>query len=359
MGTNMLQSTQTGFVHIDKLKVILPCVHRSLGNKKWKLVDSETGEIRFAASRQKGSLDYHESTYFVQSKKVQPNGIALELELSTCPPKMLQRHNVFGHSNLIQYVLQAMDKLVDEPCFNHVKIRPEDRLSWQRGDFRVLEAHLTANFGCPRELVLSIINAIDAANGEGKHRNLATSISLGFNGAKRSASRVVTVYDKYLEREGVWKQPGVTRQELLKFIQNSIRVEVKLYSTFLKKYSLASGADWRDKDVSALFFRELDSFNLWTTSQRALTPEELRKLNAVQRNAYIAWIHGTEFSDLFDTRQTASKHAKTILDVVGQDIREPKRPKALEAIETSKIFAPENILAVPDWLKNSQYFVGE
>jgi II/X family phage/plasmid replication protein len=356
----MSQSSHAGLVHIDKLKVVLPCVHPSLGSKKWKLFDTDTGEIRLAANRQAGSLDYHESTYFVHSKKVQPDGTALELELDICPPKMLQRHNVFGHNNLIQYVLQAMDKLVKEaPCFQDVTIRPEDRLLWKRGSFQVIEVHLTANFGCPREQILPIIRAIDAANDEGKHRNFITSISLGFNGAKRSANRVATVYDKYFEREGVWKQQGDTRQKLLKFIQNSIRVEVKLFSALLKKNSLTLGAQWKDIDVDALFFRELAKFNLWTTSQRVLTPEELRELNAVQRNAYIAWIHGTDFSDLFDTRQTAAKHAKTILDVVGVDIRQPKRPKALEAIDTSKTFVRENILAVPDWLRNSPYFVGE
>ena len=356
----MFQSSQTGFVHIDGLKVILPCVHRSLGSEKWKLLDSDTGEIRLAASRQTGSLDYNESKYFVHSKKVQPDGAALELELDICPPKMLQRHNVFGHNNLIQYVLQAMDKLVKEaPCFQDLTIRPEDRLLWKRGSFQVFGVHLTANFGCPREQVLPIIRAIDARNDESKHRNLATSISLGYSGAKRSANRVATVYDKYLEREGVWKQQGVTRQKLMDCIHHSIRAEVKLFSALLKKYSLSLGAQWKDLDVDALFFRELAKFNLWTTSQAALTPEELRKLNAVQRNAYIAWIHGTELSELFDTRQTASKHANTILNVVGVDIRQPKRPKSLEAIDTSRVFIAENILAVPDWLKSSPYFVGK
>ena len=358
-------STQTttqphGLVHIDRIKVLLPCIHKALGNDKWEFTAGDTGEIRQAANGQSGSLEYHESKYYVHSKKVQPCGVALELELDICPPKLIQRHNVFGHSNLVRYVVQGMEKLlVQAPHFKHVVIRPEDIAEWARGNFRVYGVHLTANYHCPRDQVLHIINAIDTHNSSGKHRNIATSISLGYSGNQRSALRTGTVYDKYLERQSAWKAPGPIRQQLLNYIRDSVRVEIKLFSANLKKLGLDIGAAWLGRDVDALYFSELERLNLWTAAQPTLNAHELSSLKDTQRNAYIAWLHGTPFDSLFDTRQTGAKHAAAILKAVGVNIKQPVRPKHLMGINTAEVFTAEKILSIPDWLRDSEFFISD
>ena len=357
----MLKTSQiTGHVHIDRLKIVLPFIHPKIGDDKWEFTSGDTGEIRQAANSQSGSLDYHESTYYLHSKHVQPCGTAMELEVDVCPPKLLGRHNCFGHGNLVRYVNQVMDKLLSEAKhLQGIKPSEEDKARWLRGDFRVLGVHLTANFRCPRERVHPIIRTLDAHNDEGKQKNYSTSISLGYTGKKRSQLRTLTVYDKWVERSEEWRTPGPTRKKILDAISDSIRAEVKLYSARLKQLNLDVGSRWQAQDADALYFEELKKFKVWVNYQPHLTIDEMRGLKDTQRNALIAWQHGTPYQKLFDVRQTGAKHTKAILDLTGIDIQSAKRPKPLDQISTMELFTPQNIIPVPEWLKNSDYFVGE
>ncbi len=356
----MKTSQIVGHVHIDRLKIVLPFIHRKIGDGKWEFISDETGEIRQAANSQSGSLDYYESTYYLHSKNVQPCGTATELEVDLCPPKLLGRHNCFGHHNLVRYVNQVMDKLLSEAKhLQGIKPSEEDKARWQRGDFRVLGVHLTANFRCPRELVQPIIRALDVHNDEGKQKNYSTSLSLGYVGKKRSQLRTLTVYDKWVERAKEWRNPGTIRKNILDAISDSIRAEVKLYPARLKQLNLDVGSHWLGQDVEGLYFAELKKFKVWVNYQPHLTVDEMRGLKDTQRNALIAWQHGTSYQNLFDVRQTGAKHAKAILDLTGIDIQSAKRPKSLDQISTMELFTPQNIIPVPEWLKNSDYFASE
>ena len=55
---------------------------------------------------------------------------------------------------------------------------------------------------------MPLIQAIDMNNPKGKKRDHLTSISLGFNGDRRSEYQAATVYCKAVELQTKWKRPG-------------------------------------------------------------------------------------------------------------------------------------------------------
>ena len=160
-------STQPANIHIDRFRVTGPCTHSVLGGGQWEYIDFNSGEIRHAGNGLNGKLDHPDSQFYVRSRSVRA-GMAGQLEIHVCPPKLLQRHNVFGHGNLHDYVCRIFDLLTHR---YDITVDPRERQYWLDGLYWLTEVHLTANFACQRDLLQPIIDAVDQHHGKGKHRN--------------------------------------------------------------------------------------------------------------------------------------------------------------------------------------------
>lgn len=274
------------------------------------------------------------------------------MEVHCCPPLVLQKHNLFGHADLLRYVYEIMDLLTKRLG---IEVDPFERDEWRRGGIGITEIHLTANFGCPRDDVLPIIQAVDENNSKGKHRDIASMISLGYTPERRSTFDMVTVYDKKLELMSRWKKPGPYQLMLIEEAAKGIRAEVKLYSQGLRHRELHYVSRWKDVDVAALFFECMGKYKLRYAIQRLLTADELYMLSNSERKAYQLWLHGVPIAEQF-TRSTAWKYAKNILEKTGIDVRGSRRPEALPEIDMASIFVPENVLPVPAWALGTEYY---
>jgi II/X family phage/plasmid replication protein len=289
----------------------------------------------------------------VHSKAIDPgSGMATLIEVQCCPPLVLQKHNLFGHKDLLRYAYEVMDLLTKRLS---VEVDPFDREEWRRGGIGLTEIHLTANFACSRNDVLPIIQAIDENNSQGKHRDRKTCVTLGFSEERRSTIRTLTVYDKMLELKKKWKKPGPYQLRLIAEAAKGIRVEAKFYSQGLRNRELQFVSRWKDINVEELFFECIEEFKLCYAIQGLLTEDEMGMLSNAERKAYQLWLHGIAIEDQFK-RTTAWKHAKKILEKTGVDVRGNRRPEALPKIDLASIFVPENLLPVPDWAKGTEYY---
>lgn len=333
-------------IHIDRIRVQGKCRHHVLGNGKWEFTDLSTGEINTGATPLIGTLGHEACTFYVRSKKVQHKGMAEELEIHVCPPQLLQRHNVFGHGDIVDYVYRIFDLLTKQLG---IEVLPAQRALWLEGDFRLTEVHLTANFACPRADVLSIIDAIDANTSSGKHRNIDTAISMGHTDKRRSQYHVLSLYDKYVKLMAEWPHPGPLQAMILDAFRDSLRAEVKLFSQGLKRRDLQLGKNWRGNDIAALYFKILDSYNIRHAIQRLLTEDETNMLSLNERKVYLAWLNGTDVADQFASRNTSCKYIRDIRAKTGIDVGGHRRPEALPDLDLRQVFAPANVLPVPVW----------
>jgi hypothetical protein len=343
---------KNAYIHIDKIHMKGPCRHTPIG-KVYFGHHEDFGFVAAGSRLTKKQLKRGADSAFVKSKKIEDDGLAYELEIHCCPPKVLQKHNVFGHSSLVDYAYAVFDHVVK--AFD-LDVDLHDREEWRAGRFWLTEVHLTGNFGCLSRDVVPIIDAIDDNNSEGKHRDLQTCITLGFTGKRRSKFQMATLYYKPDELMTEWKKQGPFQKRLIEATKDSIRGEMKFYSMGLKALSLQYGANWMSVDVATLFFSALEKHKIKYAIQPLLTAEALAELSTAELNVYQLWLHGKAVSKQFRSRSSERKYIKAVKEKTGFDMSGNRRPDPLPTINLADVYSPANVLPIPDWLFATEHY---
>jgi hypothetical protein len=343
-------------VHIDWIHIYAPCEHLPTGQLFYLDDDGLHQLVPTGATRNTKTFRDGCKKAYVHSKEINGRtGMASMIEVQCCPPKVLQRHNLFGHGDLQAYVYAILDYVTRR---HGISVRAEDRASWLKGHVTLTCIHLTANFGRPFGMSIPIIQAIDENRNSHKNRVLESWITLNGATERRSTFDVLTVYDKRLEMlsHTAWRKPGPLQSMLLAEADRGIRVELKLFSDSLKYYGLGYVNRWIGVDIAALYFDYLNKYNLCYAIQRLLTEDELACLTRAERKAYTLWLKGVDLKEVY-CRTTAWKLAKDILDKTDINVKGHRRPEKLPALDLRDIFTPENVLPVPSWAYGTECFV--
>lgn len=348
---------QAANIHIDKIRITAQWTHKPTGKVHY-FDENQDGLVPSgsATANQKALKDGGETAY-IKSKGIDDYGVAHLIEIHCCPPLVLQKHNLFGHCVLQDYVYAILDLATKRLG---LPVDPAQREEWKKGDVSITEIHLTANFRCSRTAVLPIIDAIDAAYTQGKWRSEPTSITVHGAKKRRSKSHALTVYAKAIQLASVFKTAngskklGKYQSLLMEEALKGIRAEVKLYSEELKYLELGRVGNWEGVDVTALYFQFLNKYRIAHSIQRLLTDDELEVLTRGQRKIYTLWLNRVRLEDHFG-RTSLWKYAAEIKEKVNINIRGP-RPDKLPPVDTSAIFVPENVLSVPLWAIGTEYY---
>lgn len=330
-------------VHIDRIHVAGPLDHQALGELFYKLYEGEPVAVGASAFKPNSKRDPDE--VYIRSKDVQANGRANILEIDCCPPKLLQGHNFFGHGDLLDYTYAMFDRQTSK--FG-LCVDSGQRDEWRTGQVGVTGIHLCANFWCPHDTQLPMIDAIDQNNRSGKHRDEPTCITLGFTAKRRSVHHVATAYAKHVLLAKEWRKAGPLQTRILRASERSFRVEIKLYSQWLKANGLGYVMRWKDVDVNEIFFKILARYNIANSTQPLLTEDERIVLSKAEQRAYILWLGGESLESHF-SRTTVWKYTTDIMKKTGIDIRGARRPEKLPLVDLREMLVPENIVPIPHW----------
>jgi hypothetical protein len=338
-----------GHIHIDRFTLSGPLAHHSLGEKFYR--DDPSVGIVVAGARAytpKRRKNPRPGDIFIKSSIFSDHDkMANRILFDCCPPQVKQGHNVFGHGDLLDYCYAVFLEQLD---FHDLTATPEEHAWWQTGRaISVSVVHLTGNFWFPPHLKTMFINAIDEANKSGKHRDIESCITLGFNASRRSTHQGVSIYNKHLLLLKEWSVPGVYQGKLIELIDGSIRIEVRLYEGGLAYRELKSASCWANVDVDQLFFDVLSGFNIGNAIQPLLTADEKKLLTNAELITYLLWLHKHDLRELLSA-STISRHSRAIMSKVGVDILSDRRPERLPELDLSEILTVENIVPVPDWL---------
>lgn len=352
---------QQSGVFIDRIRILAPCLHRPLG-KQGQLLDPETGEVTFGATGIQHSMEEGNAGVHVQSKQVSRELGARAILIECCPPKVLQGHNLFGHAVLQDYVYEILDRVTRALG---IEVRPEDRAMWRAGNVHLTQIHLTANFTCPRDLIVPIIDAIDLSNRHGKQRILPTWITLGFTPRGRSTYHCATLYDK-LEEMGSYPFPWPTsryQRMLVAEARASFRVEIKLYSQGLKSLSKSMGgvdlqrvSNWARVDVSAVFFHVFGTYEIVEAVQPVPSSAQIAVLKPKELGVFTNWLLGRSVKDQFANRGTARNYVKGIQAKTGVNVGVDRPAEVQPSVDLGKLFSPENVRSVPGLAVGSRYY---
>jgi hypothetical protein len=344
-----------GHIHIDRMRISGPLEHVPLGEVFYRDSPLEDDTVIAAgASALRPSKRGNPSDVYVRSKDVQPDGKAYKLEIDCCPPMLLQRHNFFGHADLIDYCYRIFDQVTRE---QGLVVDPQQRELWRTGRYVDLtEIHLTGNFWFPPSAKAATFDAIDEDNKTGKFRPIHSCITLGFTPVRRSLYQTLTIYDKFILLAAQWLTPGPLQTKILELACRSLRVELKLFSQGLKRRKLDTVQSWEGLDVDALFFELLEKFNVKNAIQPLLTEEEQKQLTRGAKRAYFLWLSGESLLNHF-SRTTVWKYATEVFAKTKIDMGGSRRPEALPAIDLAEVLTPANLVAVPSWAIGTHCYV--
>jgi len=381
----MIQTTTTsqpqavGHIHIDRIKVSGPLEHKPLGEPFYKgHPDYGYYSVASEAVGKAGKRKNDPNEFYVRSKAISDDGRANEVEFDCCPPKQLQGHNLFGHADVLDYSNACFERLT---ALNHLDVGESQCKEWQTGQVKLHWLHLTGNFLCLPHAKSAIINAIDQNNAKGKHRDWETCLTLGYTPTGRSQYQTATIYDKFGLLSLEWDKPDPLQQEILRLADGSLRIEIKLYSQWLRTYgidesgkianiaaelkkdpdakfrvkSLAYVMNWTAVDVDALFFELLGGYNIRNSIQRLLTEDEERMLTKAERRGYLLWLNGENLHDHY-SRTTVWNYIDSVKAKTGIDMKGSLRPDRLPVIDFAEMLTPANLVPIPDWAHGTSYY---
>jgi hypothetical protein len=330
-------------VHIDRIHVTGPLDHKPLGELFYKLYDGIP--VAVGASAFKPNSKRNPDEVYIRSREVQANERAYMLEFDCCPPKILQGHNFFGHGDPLDYTYAMFDRQTSK--FG-LAVDPGQREEWKTGQVSITGMHLCANFWCQPGMQLPFINAIDSNNFEGKHRDERTCITLGFTPKRRSVHHMATAYAKDVLLHKEWQRPGPLQTRIIRTSERSFRVEIKLYSQWLKENGLEYVMRWKHIDVNEIFFKILARYNIANAIQPLLTEDERQMLSNAQQRAYMLWLNGADLKDYF-SRTTVWKYITELEELTGIDMRANRRPEKLPIADLRELLVRDNIVPIPHW----------
>ncbi|KVN13892.1 hypothetical protein WT09_16735 [Burkholderia stagnalis] len=339
-----------------------------MGNQgEW--VDAETGNTTRAAGAIQQSLEDGLGKVYIQSKQISRQlRAARAIYIDCCPPKVLQGHNVFGHAVLQDYVYEILDRVTRALG---IDVRPEDRALWRAGTVHLTEIHLTANFSCPRNLIVPVMDAVDLGNRHGKQRILPTWVKLGLTPSGNSASHTLTLYDKLEEMAGLfpWPTTPLQRKLLKEAREGGLRAEVKLHSQGLNSMSkslskslggqidLKNIASWSRVDVAELFFEVFRRYEVVHAVQPVPSVAQLKLLKLKELNVYTNWLLGRSLKEQLPNRGTARRYAAVIEQKTGVNIRVARwGDEVRPAVDLKDLFAPTNVRVVPGWALGTRWY---
>ena len=351
---------QTVNIHIDKMRITADCTHSPSG-RVWYFDAPDLGQVVPAngASPTMLTLVDGGGRAHVRSTQIDDNGLAHALEIHCCPPKVLQKHNLFGHSVLQDYMYVILDLVT---AFLKIDVDPLDRAAWKAGQVKITEIDLTGNFAIPFGSLVSIIDAIDENNRIGKNRRSLTWIKLDRGSVERSDFHELCIYGKSEELMAQFyaankcKRLGPYQTKLVEEAKKGIRAEVKLRSALLKERDLGFVSRWRNIGVAALYFELFETYSVKHAIQQLLTEGEMEALSNKERCAYILWLNGLSLEEQGFCRTSVWKYENSIRDKTKIDVSGHRRPVKLPAIDLRDVFTPENVLPVPEWAIGTPYY---
>jgi len=267
------------------------------------------GSIKWASPRRLCVCGSYESNMTVRSTGSDGKGNATHLEISGNPSKFLQGHNLVGSNDLLSLNYDVFLKLCDV-----LKLQPND-LDKQRvksGQYRIKNFHYNEMFELPtREDVRSWIRAgeFKAKSRHGRSTLKRGTLYMG-DGSKRWKLAIYCKADEINAAKSHYLPDEFRRPEIMKFIDNKLRVELRMFSTQLQDLNLTQAHTLTPETIKTLFDKYVGSLEM--NDQIELTSETLMTMDRFLQSTYLLWKSGHDLRSRL-TKPTFYRHRKALL----------------------------------------------
>lgn len=245
------------------------------------------------------------------------------VEVSGCPAKFLQGHNVFGSDNVCGLVAAVVRRACS---LLGLSPSPVEMRSIERGAFVLRRVDLTYSYSlASRSEVLAWIKAAERVGrlGTRKDRSVGQFARVGgrrmfdestLNFAQGSRYWWLKFYAKGVELEAPKHRLPESlpmRSDLLAYAQPLLRVEVQLNSKQLDRLGLRFGSSWSAVSVADVWREHAEQVTM--IGDAPVSDSTLEALPKRLRPVFLAWKSGADLASIYP-RMTLFRHRKALLD---------------------------------------------
>ena len=304
------------------------------------------------------------------------------LTLGFCPPKILQGHNGLGSNDLIGVVRHAVLRIL---AGLKVKIDKAMQNRLKAGDYRLIEVHINELHTMPHAAIPALVHAI-RRYGPDSLQAIPIEKGIGVRLWPNSDARQVLIYDKVayfndkpnkhhdVLHAGVeqgtfaWFGLNFDFDDLLAYLRQGVRIEVKLKRPFLKRVhkfqlmngplvetSLDRGSYWTADIANAVRRAVLQSVPLGDRVLTSVIDTAIGESSPVDATLLALWQAGRDPKDFNVPASTYYRRRTAILSKYGFDISTPWVDLPQSLTWTQLIDDSGVIERAPKWARGSGF----
>jgi len=284
----------------------------------------ENGDVEVSTARRKTVLGSHEASLQIRAPSTN------ELEISGNPAKFVQGHNLWGPSDPIAVLWDALKRVEREKIIPPLASLGIDRKEALAAFTTVSRVDCTVMFlGKSLGDVLYTLRSLRVA---GRLRDRGKSglpypwargdgVTFGSKPGKSFTHRSITFYSKGLDvRVHPLPELMQTDRELLQWAERCLRCEVRLGRNYLRKTGLQHLAAWSEETANDQWTMMMERMDM---NGSDVKPQDLDSLPPRLQMAYAAWQKGMDLKTIH-SKPTFYRYRSALLDALGVDIAIPR-----------------------------------
>lgn len=334
---------------IDWLTSVVPLSHHGFINAGHVLSVDANGELEWRSEKKLRVRGSDDSSIDVRSSSKHQPGTHLFIDGN--PVKFLQGHNLWGTDDLIglnyAFLLKLCSILDLTPTAHDLDL-------WAKGDYELkrTDINYTWHLDSKADVLAWIRSAAQSAHLAYRGPGILTGDTLYFG--KHSKRSSLKCYSKGQEvnAKGHELPDRMRTPQILAWADKSLRPEVRLLSTDLKRRGLHRASKWSQNtplEIHQEFLRGLEMTDNYT-----IPDSDLPNLPARLQAAYIAWREGHDLRAIYP-KVTFYRYRKELL-AYGIDIAIKQARDFSNVVPLIRVLEAKPV-GVPDWaLGTDLYF---
>lgn len=285
---------------------------------------SADGEVRLSTAKRKRVIGSYEAVMVIRAPSTS------EIEFEGNPAKFLQGHNLYGTPDPIALLWAAFRRL---EAIGVLGCRLEDIGLVSADDIARFTS--LSRIDCTAMMLLDnradVLWLIASARETARLRDRGKSglptgdyhggVLFGDARGKTFTHRQFVWYSKGLETEKhPLPDPMRAREDVMEWVNRSLRLELRLGRNYLRKRGLRSLCDWT-AETAAVEWEAMMARIDWNEAE--VRPDNLENLSPLLRGVYALWLSGADLHQVYP-RPTFYRHRSAILKALAVDIAIPK-----------------------------------
>jgi II/X family phage/plasmid replication protein len=265
-----------------------------------------------------------------------------QLNISGCPAKFLQGHNLFGSDDMRGLALAVVERCM--LFFPQIVMDDAHREALDLGMVELLRADLTYMYatGSRERCIAWLRTAAETSHYRNRGRGLLDRETVYWGRGSRHSALKAYCKGVEIAVKGHGLPHPICSSEMLAYAEDALRIEAQLNARALRAAALNMVGNWDSETPARVYSDHLEKLRL--SGNMEMKPAQIEALPQKLRLVYEAWRGGADLRSMF-SRAQFYRHRRALLEL-GIDIAAAQATSNVVKLYTVIEAKP---LGVPSW----------